>query len=323
MNHIESSLPVSLSKEHEASSIEVLMKDFQSLSATNQRNARETELNNLYIIREIEKKINNKLYPVCVKTENSPQADSNFQPWMTRFCYIFTLSFGILQRAVGSYLFGSTIFLLIPQISLVLLITLSSLFVALDSLLFYAFEVSFLKSAMGMLDEPTEIGSLNQIYLDQRKVIKAINRELNGQNERELLGEELNNYSQCKNIFNAHLLEKLNSMETQPEGNWRLLCLEYAVITFGAFSSITDSYFAFTVLHLSFFTPIGAIVAIGFIISGLALFYGMGFKSFNKLINPDLEGFQKLKEKLCTFKDEFVDKPNRLFKPALEAVCQN
>ncbi len=280
-----------------------LMNGFQSLTADSSSYVRDiqTEHNNLMIMRALAARLERR----SIHAETSPEASNYDSGLLTRVFYFFILSYGSLQRAVGSYLFGSTLFLLIPHINSIVLMTLSSLFVVLDSLFFYAFDVSFLKSAINIEDKPTEIGLLNQIYVEQRQAVKAINRALSHVTSLQFDSSDRQAYSNCKNIFNQHLLEKLKRME-EPELSWQMLCLEYAVIAFGAFSSITDSYFVFSLLHLSFFSPLGAMLAIGFILSGLALYYVMGVKSLNKFINPDLESFQTLKGKLSKFKAEFI-----------------
>jgi hypothetical protein len=288
-------------------SLSALMNEFQSLTPNNKLGAEEvvtTELKNLAIIREIAARIAKKSPRLSRHKDNSPRSSNNDPALSTRACYLFTVSFGIFQRAVGSYLFGSTIFLLIPHISSPLLLTLSLLFVVFDSLLFYAFDVSFLKNIMGMVDAQTKFERLNQIYLEQRQLAKMINRALDNVASLKWCGDEHPAFVSCKKVFNAHLLEKLNSMK-EPERTWRMVCFEYAIVAFGAFSSITDSYFAFTVLHLSFLTPIGAIIALGMVISGLVLYYAMGVKSVDKLINPNLESFKRLKQKLSKFATEF------------------
>ena len=284
------------------SDLSSLMCKFKSLTASNPGDARDiqTEHKNLVIMRAVAARLEKK----SIHTETSLDASNDDSGLLTRVFYFLILIYGSLQRAVGSYLFGSTLFLLIPHIHSIALMMLSSLFVVLDSLFFYAFDVSFLKSAINIEDKPTEIGSLNQIYVQQRQAVKAINRALRYEVSLRFKPSECNAYSTSRDLFNKHLLEKLKRME-EPKLSWRMLCLEYAVIVFGAFSSITDSYFVFTLLHLSFFTPLGAMLAIGFILSGLALYYGMGVKSLNKFINPDLESFQILKEKLSKFKTEF------------------
>lgn len=283
-----------------------LIREFESLTVYKKRHAEniEKELKNLAIIREVAARIEKKSSRLGMHTDTSLDVSSTYSELLARPCYLLILSFGILQRAVGSYLFGSTVFLLIPHISSPVLIALSMFFVALDSLLFYAFEVSFLKSIMGIKDEQTGLGLLNQIYLEQRASAKKINRALNNVDSLEWNDHERQVFMRCKNLFNDHLLEKLNSMQA-PQRSWAMGCLEYAVVAFGAFSSIVDSYFAFTVLHIAFLTPIGFIVALGMAIAGLALYYGMGVQSVNKLINPDLESFEVLQEKLSKFKAEF------------------
>lgn len=238
--------------------------------------------------------------------------------------YSILLTFGCFEKSIGSFLFGSTLFGLIPGISSVLLSIASIIYTLLDIFLFYAFEVSFLKRYMGISNAPTGEHLLNETYLQQLESINIINELLeHGEVQRHA---DYQKYADCKALFNQHLLQKYDSMADYPR-SWPKAILEYALITFGAISSMADSYFmakaAIVALHLSLMGPLGIGLALCMMLSGLIFYYVMGAKSVGKIVSPDYKSFKELKKGLSLFKEDYAPSLTSSSSPLLQSDSSN
>lgn len=227
-----------------------------------------------------------------------------------RLTYSFLLLFGLIEQASGSYIFALALFGIIPGISRPLLIGLSIIFTVLDAILFFAFEVSFLKSALkGTLGFPlseTKANSFIDAYLEQLTLATSLNAILSSTHALTLDVEELDHYLKLSALINKDLLEKQKKFGSYQESLPKKI-LKWGVIIFGALSSIAGSYFMAISLLAAISasligTPLGwALIALT-IIAGLGFYASMNAKGMSELINPNKLKFNELKKDFSTFK---------------------
>lgn len=267
------------------------------------------EYKKLALIQAIEEHLHKALPEAIVKTD--PQAIHNHKTISTLAMgsyYVFIL-FGLLEKAAGSFLFGSTFFKLLPGISYPLLIVISTIYTLLDSFLFYAFEISFLKNAFGLSFKSTGAALLNEIKLEQLQSVIHINQMLRDKDTNTMDKKLYQAFCKSRDLFNSELLNKQKDMHAYPQ-SWSTIILQYSVIAFGALTSVTDSYFMakayILAIHVSLLSPLGCAVMACVMISGLVYYYAMGIKSVNKLVNPDFKSYESLKKGLTLFKEQYA-----------------
>lgn len=225
-----------------------------------------------------------------------------------QFCFIF----GGLEKAAGSFVDGLNLFLLIPGINPILLYALTITYILLDAVLFYAFEVSFLKKALGVSLTQDDRSLLNQIYLQQVEFAKEIHIGLHDRETTDWDPVIYEEYCSAMRIFNGHLLKKDENMGVYPSSTF-WICVEKGVVMFGALAVVADSYFmtktALLLLHISFMSsPFGFILVLGMIGAVLGIYYSMGAQSMSELVNPDRQSYNDLKEGLTIFKRDYASR---------------
>ena len=141
--------PVFLVQQYQKKDLSELIIEFRRLSETNEK--QETEKRRLLILQMIEEQLSRQLSKPITPINTEQAAVWNCRQALLTCAYQFCMVFGFLEKAAGSFLFGSTLFALIPGIGRITLYILTTIYTLLDALLFYAFEVSFLRKAMGIL----------------------------------------------------------------------------------------------------------------------------------------------------------------------------
>lgn len=225
-----------------------------------------------------------------------------------QFCFIF----GGLEKAAGSFVDGLNLFLLIPGINPVLLYALTVTYIVLDAVLFYAFEVSFLKKALGVSLTQDDRSLLNQTYLQQLAFAKEIHIVLHDRETTDWEPSLYEEYCAGMRVFNDHLLKKNKTMVGYASSTF-WICAEKGVVMFGALAVVADSYFmtktALVLLHLSFMSsPFGFTLVIAMIGAVLGIYYSMGAQSMSELVNPDRQSYNDLKEGLTLFERDYASR---------------
>lgn len=292
---------------YENASLEELIVEFRTLDGD--LDNQEFATRKLMILQRIEQKLRVCMCrPIVSVTPEIPEAH-DYRQLLFKFTYQFCLVFGFFEKAAGSFLFGSTLFALIPGIGSYSLYALTIVYTLLDAILFYAFEVTLLRKSFGIIFSDQGACLLNETYAQQLKTTLVINRMLENRETVDWHQGTYRQYCEALKLFNRHLLNKYESMGDYTRSQTRLY-LEYGVVMFGGLSSIADSYFiaknALLALHISFLSsPVVCILVVGMVVSSLVFYYAMGAKSMSKLVNPDQQSFYVLKNKLTLFQQKF------------------
>ncbi len=293
------------SSEEELSTLQ-LLNTFKQLSVSLDNLADEHK--KLLIIKQIEARLNARFSPPirpipipCVPTNDYQQA-------LLKLTYQFCMIFGFFDKAASSFLFGSNLFSAIPGLSHPTLLVLTSIYTLLDAILFYAFEISFLKEALGIEFVDDSSCELNKVYTEQLESVVRINIMLHRRETYDWDKADYDQYCQCMTELNTHLIRKQKTMKEYARSGLKM-GIEYCVTAFGALSSIADSYFmaktALLSLHVSFMgSPLGWAFVVCMVVSSLVFYYSMSVKSMSKLLNPDMQSYNTLKTDLTFFKTQ-------------------
>lgn len=264
------------------------------------------EMRKLNFLQDIEAKIKKETQQSAIDKGCNPSEKSPVKRRVLSVFYYFMVTFGLLQYISGSYLFAMALFSLIPKISNPLVIVLSMLFTVLDSILFYALEISYLKDALGITSEHGKnTESLINIYSKQLNVTCSINQLLTSTDSLTISQASYNEYIKFAELFNQDMKMKQKNLENYHETIWKKL-LKWGVLCFGFLSSIAGSYFwassFIEVVAISLMgTPIGWCFIILTTIAQLGFFYTMSSKSMVELVHPELAKFELYKEALEQF----------------------
>lgn len=291
--------------------IHQLIQEWEQLAPINAENRLAIEHQKLHIIEAFEALIKKDMpteYMLCMQ---EPQLDFSSSQTIREILYYFLLVFGLFEDGAGSYLFGSTLFALIPGLSTPMLAIASLIFVALSSTFFYAFQATFLRDALGIPHANNDAGTLLKYYTNQLHTIIAINKLLTTIHMLPLNNTLYNDYIRMLTLLNEDLRVKHSEMGTYNKSTLKN-SLEVCLLAFGAVSSIAGSYFmASTMINLLtpvlVGTPIGWAIISMTIFAGLVLNYAMGVTSISRLVNPDFEVYQTIKEELSFFKTAYPD----------------
>lgn len=296
--------------KYEDVSLEELIAEFRILDAV--LDNQEFETRKLMILQRVEQQLQQQMrYPIIHVVEVSHEVN-DYRRLLCKFTYQFCMTFGFFEKAAGSFLFGSTLFALIPGIGSFSLYALTTIYTLLDAMLFYAFEVTLLRKSFGIIFSNQGACLLNETYAQQLKTTLAINLILDNRETVDWHLDTYLTYCEAIKIFNGHLLRKHNCMGDYMRSQSRIY-LEYGVVMFGGLSSIADSYFmaknALLALHISFLSsPIVCVLVVAMVVSSLVFYYAMGAKSMSKLVNPDRKSFYALKNNLTLFQQKFENR---------------
>lgn len=227
------------------------------------------------------------------------------------FLYYFLLIFGMFECVAGSYLFAAELFMLIPGISNPVFIMATLIFTILSSVLFYAFEVTFLKEVLGIPYDDTEFAQLIETYSEQLKTTITINQLLSTIHMQNVDSSTFDEYRELVTLLNKELRNKPNNMPSYPESTLKNI-LNAGVLAFGALSSIAGSYFfvksmMMMVASSMLGTPIGWTIIALTVLSGLGYYYSMDAISMIRLAHPVYASYETLKKELNLFKEHYPD----------------
>ena len=279
----------------------VLFKQTQTLNIRSlQRQKLETS--KLAVIQEL----TNRISLALNEQSQNNTVESKCNSSVNYFAYYFCLFGGFIQTGSESYLFGSTLFALIPGLVNPWLLCVSLVYVVLDAVLFYAFDAAQLRDSLNIEYTSTGVSQLMQTYAEQLQKVTALNEKLSKLQRIESLSlEDYAAYIACLKSFNADICHKQNTIGAYPESSWRKFC-KSAIWVFGAFASVAGDYFIASALlglirSSLVGTPVGWVITILLTLSGLGLYCAMEGRSVANLVNPDFQAFKDLKHDLTLF----------------------
>lgn len=220
----------------------------------------------------------------------------------------------LFKHSLSSFLFGITLLELIPGLSHIQSTIISILYTLLDSIIFYAIEISYLKKALNIHDDTDAVCELLETYIVQLKLVRAINQELASGNAAMLEKDQYKAYLDCIALFNEDIKNKFSKIKDYQDSS--LKCIIKNIIVFiGAISKIAGSYFIAKSLLMTLAaslvgTPLGFIFIATIIFGGVGFFYVLGEHSVSKLMNPEMDGFNKLKQNFIRFENELPKHQN-------------
>ncbi len=245
------------------------------------------------------------------KPTDAKSNEALLQQMYWQIFYNLLLVFGLFQDAVGSYLFWNALFLLIPSLSNPVLMALSFAATALSSLLFYAFQVTFLKAAFDLPQDHTHLGLLLASYSSQLETTTAINQVLSSMWMIPVDDSVYDEYIELLTLLNQDLQHKHNHMSAYPDTTFKQI-LKASTLVFGVFASIANSYFTTNLLMGLIAapllgTPVGWAIVLLSIVTDLGYYYAMGATSIVQLIHPDFQHYQAFKDHLESFHATYQD----------------
>ena len=219
--------------------------------------------------------------------------------------YYFLLVFGLLQDITGSFIFASFLFALIPGVTPLVITFLSVIFTMFDSILFYAFEVSLLKEALGFSSGQSDAPSFIALKMQQLTVTISINQLLSNIDVLTMDNCSYENYTKLAVLFNQDMAYQQEHIGHYEEPIWATL-LKWGVVGFGILSSTANSYFWATSLLEGVYpallgTFLGWLFIVLTITAGLGFYYAMGATGMIELVNPSRVEFDTFKEALLQF----------------------
>lgn len=215
---------------------------------------------------------------------------------------------GLLQQAVGSYLFATTLFSTIPGLLTVLLKGISIVYVLFDAIIFYAFNACFLKKALNLPQQSDNLDSLLKIYAEQLLITTELNQSLSSLLVLKMDKKQYEYYVELVVLMNQDLRRKNIKMQNYSDSSFNKV-LKYGVIGFGLLSNIANSYYlgiAFSAVIAPVVGPfLSSVIIYLTIISGLSIYYAVGVTGIMRLANPNKESFDSLKMKLIEFSETY------------------
>ena len=233
------------------------------------------------------------------------------KPIANKILYPFFLTVGLAQDAAQSFVFSTDFFLQIDFLGRIAALVLSFVYTFLESILFYAFEVSLLKSVMG-LSSKEEMHSALDCYKQQVEAADAINHMLTDFliTKTTLRFTAYAQYLEIASQMNADLKTKKGQFSKPQEIPILYQLLKWGIIAFGAFSKIVGSYFMatslLTTISLSFSlglegSPLTWVLFGLFALASLGLYRCMEAKSMGELVTGG-QKFTDVQEQLSKFK---------------------
>jgi hypothetical protein len=245
---------------------------------------------------------------------------SNPQSYLSKFAreayYLFLASFAMLQYISGQYIFGSTLIGLIPGINATGILITSIFYVALNAILYYAFELSSVREALDIPTSPSQIEELISTYREQIKLVAAINTHLSKIDALKLKKENYQAFWIFAQTLNQTLRAKLESIsDYQPSLVKK--CLKFFILTVGGISAIASSYFWTNEILIAFTASLVG-TPIGWSIIGLSTLAALGYYFFkdglnvSELIAPGYDKFRLMTKEFNRFSNDDSNDLNRI-----------
>lgn len=280
------------------------------------QNGIQNEREKLQILIDVKNKLRNEL-PENNFSGNRENYRVTQKNVVVYILYWLLIIIGLTQQTVGSYLFATTLFSIVPGLSATFLAVISIIYVILDAIIFYAFNASFLKDALNLPQRSSSVGTLLKIYNEQITVTIELNESLSKLSILKMDKNHFRDYVKLVVLMNQDLRTKNEEIQKCQLSSVNKI-LKYAVITFGLLSNIA-SYYYLGMAFSAFILPVvgvflAQIMILITIISGLSFYYAIGVTSIIRLADPHKEELDALKKKLTDFSEKYSnDLSNILF----------
>ena len=286
-----------------------LINDYEALSkSSDEDNKLGIEKLKLNCMRLVENHLKQDLQSLSGMTIKEDEQTYTF--FYTELLYYILAVLGITTDAAIKYLFGSTLIALIPNITRSEQIILSIFYIILEAILFYAFQVALLRNALGIADIKTQFHEYNCTNIDQCQIVTRINRLLINLKESGIDNKAYEEYKTMVVILNNDLLTKYHAMQDYEESFFKKL-LKIVLLAFGMITDIASTYYTINaVLTLCaptlIGTPLGLVLIILAITTGLGFYYAMGASGIMRMMSLDYESHKTLNKELSSFKQEHM-----------------
>lgn len=229
--------------------------------------------------------------------------------------YYFLLTFGLLEDCAGSYLFGSTLFSLIPGLSAPILALASLMFVGLSSIFFLSFQGTFLKDALDIPYTSSDESIRLALYTQHLQTTIVINKLLATIYMMQVNSILYDDYIKLATLLNDNIALKDKTLSTYPKSLVKDVC-EKGLLAFGALSSIAGSYFMANIIisllaPVLIGTPIGCAIIAVITLASLIINFAMGMSSIVRLVHPNFEMHHALKKDLALFQTTYPEELKR------------
>ncbi|MFI4919760.1 MAG: hypothetical protein ACHP65_09415 [Legionellales bacterium] len=224
--------------------------------------------------------------------------------------YYVAMILGLIQDAIGNYVFGLSLFSLITFLSPPVVIAASIILTLLNSILFYGFQASLFWDVLELSDPNKEPESLLQNYSQQVAVLNHINHFLfDIKVVARTSASAYRDHAALALLMNQHIAT-IQKETTDFEEPVLKKILRWSITTIGALTTAAASYF-FTTSFLTMIAaslllnPIGWIIISLMILASVSLYLSMQGSGITNLVSPEYAHHEALKHSLgtCDLKD--------------------
>jgi hypothetical protein len=247
--------------------------------------------------------------PIFMVPLHSEENETSLKKNLRYVLYYTLLLFGVFEDAANGFFFGSALFALIPGISNSILFVAAICYACIESTLFYLFDSAELKDAMGIEDSPARLNAFIKVYSKQIKVATELNQALGMISSLNIESAQYAFYLRFSLLVNQDLKKKYALMCKTKEP-WLKKATRISVFFFGGISSLAGSYFmAVTMMSLLYppliASPVGILIIILTMVVGIVFHYAMDASSMTRIVNPDCEKYQTLKQEMEHFDETY------------------
>ena len=285
------------------------MRAYQQLGQEHHPNVLDVERSKLLMIESCESLLRTKLH--FFMNLNVPEPIQNellFSTYYQTELYYLLMILGLILNNIKAYASVSALISVIPGLVQPAKVILTIIFVFLQAIFFYGFEISMLKVSFGLPVSNTDIYLLLDVSLDQLQSTTRINKLVAflvvvvEEDQRQELIELIQ-------ILNVDISNKKNTIQIQ-NNSFSTKFLMYASIALGMITSIASSYFVCSMIMNTFAaslvsTPIGYLLIILAILVDLGFYYALGVVGMMRWINQDLNKFNTFQRKVAIFEQEY------------------
>lgn len=284
-----------------------LLEDYQQLKRdANEENWLDIEKSKLEHIKLIELNLKRDLSIFPMKGGSEEEQPQQYK----KILYYILMVLGTINDAARSYMFGCALISLIPSLSQTIRIILSILYIVFEAILFYGFEISFLRDALGISNKSTHYVSYTNTNIEQVRIVTRINHLLANIQVLDMDAKLYQDYQSLVTVLNTDLQTKFYSLQSYEEPFSKKI-LKMAILGFGMITNIASSYFMLNTLLKAWAatmvgTPLGWGIIILAILVDLGFYYAMGGASILRLLNSGQDNFNVLKNELSLFEQEHL-----------------
>ena len=218
----------------------------------------------------------------------------------------FLMSTSMAQNLAGSYIFGFSLFSLIPILSNPGAIASSIAYTLLDTAISYIELLNYLNNCLN-IKNTHELSLLINLYLSELKYIESIKNKL-ALFSRKLNVTDYQTYHQEIKLIETKLREQIKVLIEPKKSNTSEELMKYFILVFGVLSSIASSYFMIDLILATLAptlmgTPVGILIIILTIVSSIVMYIITTSFSLSRFMNPEIGQIKELKSALEAFEE--------------------